>query len=287
MFDEFRLKTAFEKLYSRLNKREFVEPDPLQFVLGYKDVRDREIAGLIASGLSFGNVKTIVASIEKALSSIKSPRDFAENSKTSVAKREFAGFRHRWVRPEHLSALLAGIGKVVKKHGTLNDCLLSHLNGADGTVLGAASSFAKEITAGGGMSKNPLIAVNTGGSACKRLNLYLRWMIRKDAVDPGGWKGVPASKLVVPLDTHHFKVGKALGFTQSKVANAKAALEITEAYRRISPEDPVKYDFSVTRFGIRGEIGLEEFLRDCGAKMDFLGVDKAAGGRKNIGGKSL
>lgn len=287
LFDESRLKTALEILYARLNRREFVEPDPLQYLFDYSDIRDREIVGLAASGLSFGNVKTIINSIEKALSVIKSPREFVENSTASSLEKQFSGFRHRWAGPEHLAALFVGIGKVVKKHGSLNECFLSHFDKAEDSVLNAASLFAKEINAGGGMSKNPLLAVLTKGSACKKLNLYLRWMIRKDAVDPGGWIGVSKSKLVVPLDTHHFQVGTALGFTKRKSKDAKAALEITDAYRRISPDDPVKYDFAVTRFGIRGEIGLEDFLRECGVSTEFMGVNKAASGRKNIGGINL
>jgi uncharacterized protein (TIGR02757 family) len=93
-----------------------------------------------------------------------------------------------------------------------------------------------------------------GASALKRWMMFLRWMVRSDEVDPGGWDGLPASALVVPLDTHMYQIASGRGFTSRKQANLKAALEITEHFRQINPEDPVKYDFVLTRFGIRAEL---------------------------------
>ena len=95
------------------------------------------------------------------------------------------------------------------------------------------------------------------GSACKRLNLLLRWMVRRDDVDPGGWEGIAPSLLVIPLDTHMDAIGRSLGFTCRKQADLKAALEITDGFRKIAPHDPVRYDFSLTRFGIRNELEIK------------------------------
>ncbi|MBW2545477.1 MAG: TIGR02757 family protein, partial [Deltaproteobacteria bacterium] len=89
------------------------------------------------------------------------------------------------------------------------------------------------------------------GSACKRLNLFLRWMVRRDDVDPGGWDDIPPSKLVIPLDTHMHRICLAFGFTKRKQADMKTALEITDSFRAIVPDDPVRYDFALTRLGIR------------------------------------
>ncbi|MEJ2656586.1 MAG: DUF2400 family protein, partial [Desulfobacterales bacterium] len=102
-----------------------------------------------------------------------------------------------------------------------------------------------------------LIALPQRGSACKRMNLLLRWMVRKDNVDPGGWRGVPWSKLIIPLDTHMHKIGLKLGFTKNRQANMRTALEITSGFRKIIPEDPVKYDFALTRFGIRSDMHID------------------------------
>ena len=92
------------------------------------------------------------------------------------------------------------------------------------------------------------------GSACKRLNLFLRWMVRKDAVDPGGWDDIPRSMLIIPLDTHMFRVGKTLGLTSRNQAGLMAALDISAGFKQWSPDDPVKYDFALTRFGIRNDL---------------------------------
>ena len=102
------------------------------------------------------------------------------------------------------------------------------------------------------------------GSACKRLNLYMRWMVRRDDIDLGGWDRVPASKLVVPLDTHMHRIALAFGATRRKQANLRTALELTAAFRAIAPDDPVRYDFALTRFGIRSDMDVEAFLRQCG-----------------------
>ena len=101
------------------------------------------------------------------------------------------------------------------------------------------------------------------GSACKRINLFLRWMVRKDRVDPGGWDKVPRSMLIIPLDTHMYHICTGLNMTCRKSADMTTAVEITEAFRKIAPEDPVRYDFSLTRLGIRKDADPDSFLRYC------------------------
>ena len=111
--------------------------------------------------------------------------------------------------------------------------------------------------------KSSLLPDPSRGSAVKRLNLYLRWMVRKDDVDPGGWEDVPASKLIVPLDTHMYHFGQCYGFTCRKSADLKTAIEITRGFRQLNPEDPVKYDFAITRFGIRNELCWDDLDSMC------------------------
>ena len=123
-------------------------------------------------------------------------------------------------------------------------------------MIPALSAFIKGIGARG--DAGILVADPDKKSACKRSNLFLRWMVRKDSVDPGGWEKIPKSALVIPLDTHMFRVGTLLGFTSRKQANLLTALEITRGFRELSPEDPVRYDFCLTRFGIREEMSPED-----------------------------
>jgi uncharacterized protein (TIGR02757 family) len=98
-------------------------------------------------------------------------------------------------------------------------------------------------------------------SACKRWHLYLRWMVRRDEVDPGGWDSISPSKLLIPLDTHMFRLGRRLGWISHKAPDQKAAVEFTRAFQVISPKDPVRYDFSLTRWGIRRDLDFSELLR--------------------------
>jgi uncharacterized protein (TIGR02757 family) len=128
---------------------------------------------------------------------------------------------------------------------------MSGLRSGDPTVVPALSAFVGNVFPEG---CDFLIPTPDRGSACKRLNLFLRWMVRRDDVDPGGWDGVPPSKLVVPLDIHMHRIALTLGLTERKQADLRTAIEITEAFRKLSPSDPVRYDFVLTRFGIRKDL---------------------------------
>jgi uncharacterized protein (TIGR02757 family) len=152
--------------------------------------------------------------------------------------------------------LLQGAKNVLDQYGSLNDCFLRAIYDDDRTIISALNFFSIALTAEN-CTPGHLIALPQRGSACKRMNLFLRWMVRKDDVDPGGWQGIALSKLIIPLDTHMHKIGLRLGFTKSRQANMKTALEITSGFRQIAPDDPVKYDFVLTRFGIRSDMNID------------------------------
>ena len=123
------------------------------------------------------------------------------------------------------------------------------------TVHCTALDFAKNLNLSTENRCDSLVPSPIGGSAFKRLNLYLRWMVRKDNVDPGGWIGISKSKLIIPLDTHMYRISFGLGFTARKQADIKTALEITDALRKFDEKDPVKYDFALTRLGMNNTYG--------------------------------
>ena len=123
----------------------------------------------------------------------------------------------------------------------------------DETVLPGMSRWVCWLLETSGATASSLLSDPARGSACKRHHLFLRWMVRQDDIDPGGWTLVLPRKLIVPVDVHMHRVGVRLGFTQRKQADAKTALEITDGFRRMSPDDPVKYDFALTRPGILGD----------------------------------
>jgi len=262
------LKDRLDGLYDAYNRREYVAPDPLQFLYNYERVEDREVAGLVASALAYGRVAQILRSVSAALEAMEpSPAAFLERSSKSALYRTFRLFKHRFTAGAELARALFGAKKVIEAYGSVNACLASALDDGDETVAKALAFLVRELRAGGGLGSGGLLPSPVDGSACKRLHLYLRWMVRRDAVDPGGWTGVPPSKLVVPLDTHMYRFGKSLGFTPRARADGKAALEVTAAFREIAPEDPVRYDFALTRLGIRDDADMGSFVAECAGEI--------------------
>jgi uncharacterized protein (TIGR02757 family) len=262
-----KLKGALEKLYERYDWKRYVDPDPLVFLYDYPDVRDREIVGLIASSLAFGGVRQIMASVEKVLAPMGgSPRDFVMNTSSRKMSKIYEDFRHRWASEKDLVRMLEGVRDMIVKYDSLEMGFASGMKESDADIIPAMTRFAQEIVCAGSGAGVCLIPDPCRKSACKRLNLYLRWMVREDRVDPGGWKGVPASKLVVPLDIHMFRFASLLGLTERKQANLATAIEVTSEFARMSPEDPVKYDFALTRLGIRRDDDRAELLAKLGIK---------------------
>ena len=248
-------RVKLDRLYDRYNRRKFISPDPLELLYRFPDPCDRELAGLLSALLAYGGVRQIVNSAADALTRMGNrPRAFLEESSATELQNAFRGFRHRWTTGRDVAVLLAGVKAEFDRYGSMESSFLAGLFPGHETVLPALASWVQRLRAGGGDARRDLLSCPREGSACKRLNLFLRWMVRKDEVDPGLWTHVPASKLVVPLDLHMHRIGLAWGLTQRKSADLKAALEMTAAFRAISPDDPVRYDFALTRAAMRGEI---------------------------------
>jgi len=251
-------------LYETYNRREFVHPDPLEFLYDYEDILDREIVGLVASSLAYGQVLQILKSVRRVLDRMESPRRFLECASPGSLSRTFGDFKHRFTTGTEIAALLYAVQRVIRRHGSLGSCFLQGFEGSHETVIPALSAFVEELAGEFQTKPGSLLPSPRAGSACKRLNLFLRWMVRRDDVDPGGWDDVPTSKLIMPLDVHVHRISLKLGLTGRKQADLRAACEITEAFRKIEPEDPVRYDFSLSRLGIRDDLDPESFLKACG-----------------------
>ncbi len=243
------IRNALECVYDKYNRREFLEPDPVQFIFKYDDVLDREIVALLASSLAYGRVAQIILSVQKLLSRMgASPRDFVENNSAESFTKKMSGFKHRFTDGIQIAALLFNVRKNILKYGSLEGLFKELLTG--GSYVEALEAFAGMLN-GNSERANYLLPRPSSGSACKRLNLFMKWLVRKDDVDPGGWHGVPKSSLIIPLDTHMWQISTYLGFTNRKNADFKSALEVTRSFAEINPEDPCKYDFALTRLGIR------------------------------------
>lgn len=244
-----------DRVYGEWNHRGLVHPDPLEFVHDYDDARDREIVGLVAASLAYGRVRQIVASVAAALEPLGgSPAAFVAGSDDRSLGRAVRGFKHRFTGADDLRGLLRGAGRLMGRWGSLESAFLARMGARDESVVPALSLFAEDLRAASGGPGGNILPAPGKGSACKRLHLFLRWMVRRDEVDPGVWNGVSPALLVVPMDVHMHRIALALGATARRQADLRAALETTEWFRRVSPGDPVKYDFALTRLGMRGRL---------------------------------
>jgi uncharacterized protein (TIGR02757 family) len=253
-------RSHLDGLYRRYNRRRYVDPDPIAFLYDYADPADREIVALIAAALAYGQVRTILNSVSAVLDILgPSPAQCLIAATPDAIRKQMAGFVHRFATGDHVAGLLAAARSILLEHGSLQTCFLADLHPSDETVLAALTRFANRLIDRAPSAPGHLVPRPDKGSACKRLNLMLRWLARRDAVDPGGWDAVPASKLIVPLDVHMHRMARRLGLTDRRCANMKTALEITAGFAAVCPEDPVRYDFTLTRPGIRGDLDFSEF----------------------------
>ena len=213
---------------------------------------------MIASSLAYGRVTQILRSVHAVLDCMgPHPARYLSDAGTQKIRRDFKGFRHRFNDGRDLADLLIGIKNALET-GSLQAIFSAGVH-AGGTVDAGLSALVDELVRPTGR-RSFLLADPKSGSACKRLHLLLRWLVRSDRVDIGLWDAVAPADLTVPLDTHMHAFAKRLGLTGRKSAGSATAAEVTDAYRQICPHDPVRYDFALTRLGMRGDCHAAEFL---------------------------
>ena len=252
--DKQLLHQRFEGLYRKYNRREFIHPDPLEYVLKFGDPADQEVAGLIASGLAYGRVGQILKNLEKVKDALGHPSEDLKTMSRKDLLDAFASFRHRWTTGEELAYILKGVAILREEHGSLENCFLEGLGKDDQDVVQAVISFVAKLRLASGRMDSSMVACPSKGSACKRMFLYLRWMVRRDEVDPGPWMQVSPSQLVIPMDVHMHRFSRQQGLTTRGQADLKSALQVTAFFKQLVPDDPVKYDFALTRPGIRSQL---------------------------------
>jgi uncharacterized protein (TIGR02757 family) len=254
------LHERLEALHRRYHRRRYVRPDPLEFVWEYDDPADREVVGLVASALAYGRVAIIRRSVARVLAALGDrPAERLANARPEELHRGLEGFRHRFASGAAVADLLTGARDMIREAGSLRAAFLEGCGPDEADTLPALERFCARLAGKG--RPGHLVPIPSRGSACKRMHLYLRWMVRRDAVDPGGWDGISPARLLVPLDVHMHRIATRLGLTNRRTADLRAVREVTAGFARWVPEDPVKYDFALTRFGIREDMDLEGFLR--------------------------
>jgi uncharacterized protein (TIGR02757 family) len=237
-----------------------ISPDPLQFLHIYKDEKDIEVFGFLASVFAYGNVKQINNTLERIRTIVKNkPYNYVVEFAPKNYK-DFNGLKHRFYNGEDILNLFLVLKSVLRLHGSLKNLFLGYYNSREPNLKNAISHFSERLIS---EVKKQTKSINVcrgiqfmfpkpeKGSACKRMNLFLRWMVRKDELDFGLWGEIPANKLIIPVDTHIAKICLKLKLTSRKNVSWKMAEEITENLKKYDPFDPVKYDFALCHIGMR------------------------------------
>jgi uncharacterized protein (TIGR02757 family) len=229
--------------------------------------------GFVAAALAFGRVMSVLQSIERVLAVMgRAPAAYVRQFDPGRDARAFDGIVHRWTRDRDIVALVWIMHQMMTAAGSIEAFFVQGDDPASRDVQGALDSFSTRAlaldlrAAYGRVPRRPGICYffprPSAGSACKRLNLFLRWMVRKDALDLGVWSRVSPARLVVPLDTHVIRVGRCLALTAYTNPGWRMARDITESLRALDPEDPVKYDFALCHLGMMNACGFSRAQAD-------------------------
>ena len=259
------LGAALDSLYESYNQEDSAA-DPVHLVRPFPRNDDREIAGFCAAALAFGRVASVLNSISTLFGIMgPHPADFVRRFDPTAPHDDLRQMVHRWTRGDDLAALLWILRQMLERRGSVEGFFLEGMTASDEDVAAALDSFSERALAldirraYGRVPKRPGVCYffprPSKGSACKRLNLFLRWMVRSDAVDLGVWKQVSAGKLIVPLDTHVIRLGRCLRLTKYTSPGWRMAADITAALRKLDPMDPVRFDFSLCHVGMMNACG--------------------------------
>ena len=266
------VRPHLEALLARTDTAARIAGDPVELPHRYSDPGDVEVVALLCAALAYGRVELFKPRLAKLLEALgPSPARLAREATAQELLRRTEGFSYRMTGARDVACLLYGAGALLREHGSLGACFASHFSGDLRQALGA---FVDELCAPDFRpltgERQPtrrlkhLLPHPSRGSACKRLNLFLRWMVRgPDGVDFGLWREVPASALVIPLDTHVHRIGRFIGLTRRKDLSWKTAEEVTRRLRALDSADPVRFDFALSHLGISGACASRKDQRRC------------------------
>ncbi|MBI3804822.1 MAG: TIGR02757 family protein [Nitrospirae bacterium] len=290
-----RLAPLLESFYQSRPQIDRIKADPIEFPHRYDDPKEIELVGWLASAMAYGRVDLFKAAVEKILALMEGgPYTYLSRFDPKRERRRFEGIYYRLSATEDLLCFIFLMSRVVQRFGSVGDLIRSLYREEEEDLGPTLSRFIEKVTA---VDLAPIYGKNilpdglrhllsspAHGSACKRSNLYLRWMIRpNDGVDFGLWSTIPPSKLIIPLDTHIIRIARYLGLTRRKSPDWKMAKEITESLKTLDPVDPLRYDFPLCHLGISGACPPEKNRSKCQA-CPLLGACRR--GRRAIG-KSL
>jgi uncharacterized protein (TIGR02757 family) len=271
------LKHHLDTFLANFPRERHLTNDPVQFVRLYEDPADREVVGLIASGFAYGNVKSVLNTVRTVLSYLgPSPVRTIATFDPRQDMRRLKGFYHRFNTSRDLAVFLWIIRRGLEDYGSLEAAFSSGILAGDSDVSGALNHFSEVLLGFGHEQFYPrgelqrrvgvrfFFPSPQQGSACKRMNLYLRWMVRpEDGIDCGVWTKVKPRQLVIPLDTHIARISGYIGLTNMQTPGWRMAVDITQSLRRLHRDDPVRYDFALCHLGIAGDCPRKRNLLKC------------------------
>ena len=271
------LKHHLDQFLDNFPREKHLSSDPVQYVHRYGAPRDREVAGLIASVFAYGNVKSVLRTVDSALSYLgSSPARAIASFDPRRDTRRLHGFYHRFNTSRDLAVLFWIIRRALEEYGSLESVFTAGLSRKDDEITSGLEQFCTTLLNFGHEQFYPrgelkrrigvrfLFPRPSEGSACKRLNLYLRWMVRpEDGIDCGVWTGVAPRQLVIPLDTHIARISSYIGLTGMHSPGWAMALDITRSLRRLHADDPLRYDFALCHLGIAGDCPRKRNLEKC------------------------
>ena len=268
------LKHYLDGFLDSFPKERHVETDPVQFVHRYSDPADREVVGFVAAAFSYGNVKSVIRSVERVVARLGDhPAQFIASFDPRRDARVFRGFYHRWNTGQDVAVLLWILARMIEEHGSLQAAIAGGIDPRNGSVATGLERFSSSALSFGHaqfyseaerchrLGVLYFFPKVSDGSACKRLNLFMRWMVRPDdGVDCGVWDRIAPGSLVIPLDTHISRISQYIGLTEMRTPGWRMAVDVTDSLRKLDPADPLRYDFALCHLGIAG---------DCPRRRDF------------------
>lgn len=257
------LRKTLDSFYRDYDFQQRLLHDPIEFPHRYKNPPDIELVAFVSTCLAYGKVELFKSVLEQLFSKMgASPHDFLLSTGLSKQKKLFAGIKYRFNENSDILCLFYILKMLLQQHGSLYRLFKTHDHSGDSTIesgLGGLMEAARAVNTSAVYGEHiqppgllQFFSSPAQRSACKRANLFLRWMIRDRDIDFGIWKEIPKNRLVIPLDTHIARISRCLAFTSRKTQDWSMAVEITGALKRFDPEDPLKYDFALCHHGISG-----------------------------------
>ena len=268
------IKKTLDRYYKEFNFSERLKHDPVEFPRRYADPDDIEVAGFIASCFAYGKVELFRPVIEKILLlGGSNPGNYFRKFSLKKDEKYIKRISYRFNRGQDVLCFLYLLKQTLTEWGSLKNLFYYHYKPDHEDIRSALNGFVtsflnRDTSPVNGRNTRPrgltqLLSVPEKGSACKRMNLFLRWMVRRKDVDMGIWKKISPSQLIIPLDTHISRISRCIGLTNRAAADWKTAREITEALKQLDPADPLKYDFVLCHKGISGKCKGEKSITVC------------------------